>query len=288
MKTPASRDRNIMLKVAYDGTNYVGWQVQPNGRSVQECIESAIRKVTGEDIRVLCAGRTDSGVHALGQVASFRTRSTISAPQFRSAIQSGLPRERDIVIVESREVAAEFHATFSAVRKTYRYLLFDGDVCPPFARQFAAHSRVTLDAESMHQAAQYLCGTHDFRCFESHFPNKATSVRTIERATVSRAPMWTLWSASSGNASVDASEGDSPIIVLEFTADGFLYNMVRAIVGTLQEVGGGKHPPEHIRDVIASLDRSSAGMTAAAHGLYLVSVEYPEELLRAPADDSRS
>jgi tRNA pseudouridine38-40 synthase len=279
--------RNIMLVLAYDGTAYAGWQIQPNGLTVQECLESAIQRITGESVRVLCAGRTDAGVHAAGQVASFRTQSSIPAPQFRAALQSALPHERDIVVLESREVSPDFHATFSAIRKTYRYLLFDGSVCPPFLRRYVATSRVRLDAVAMHTAAQHLIGTHDFRCFESHYPNKATSVRTVERAAVTRTDVWWPWRETTQlSRDVPAvaegqAEATGPCLSFEVTADGFLYNMVRAIVGTLQEIGGGKQPPDHLRKVIRSLDRKHAGMTAAACGLHLIHVEYPPALLTA-------
>jgi tRNA pseudouridine38-40 synthase len=280
--TQESASRNIMLVVSYDGTNSAGWQVQPNARTVQECLEAAIQKITGETVRVLCAGRTDSGVHAIGQVANFRTCSRIPASRFRAAIQAELPRQRDIVVLESREVAKEFHATYNAIRKTYRYLLFDGESCPPFLRAYVAYSRSRLDVSAMHVAAQFLLGTHDFRCFESHYPNKATSVRTIEKAAFARTPPWSPWSASSVAGAKDKKSTltDSPLMAFEVTADGFLYNMVRAIVGTLQEIGEHKHPPDRMQTVIESQDRINAGMTAPAHGLYLAAVDYPASLLR--------
>lgn len=285
-----------MLTVAYDGTAYAGWQVQPGVLTVQECVESAVRQVTGESRRVLCAGRTDSGVHALGQVAAFRTDSRIPAPQFQAALQSALPRSRDIVILHSRDVHPDFHATFSAIRKTYRYLLFDGDVLPPFLQRFVSVSRSRLDVHAMQEAARELIGTHDFRCFESHFPNKATSVRTIENAVVRRTSVWQPWSdrllaeSRPDQEPEDVPGGDPagarPVIVFEFTADGFLYNMVRAIVGTLREIGTSRHPPEHIRTVLASQDRAAAGPTAAPTGLFLVRVEYPADLMTPPVTDS--
>lgn len=232
-----------------------------------------------------CAGRTDTGVHALGQAANFYTLSRIPERNFRLALQTSLPD--DITIVSAREVSLKFHATFSTVRKRYRYVLHDRGVCPPFLKRYCAPSRFFLDADRMHAAAQELLGRHDFRCFEKEYPNKETSVRTIFDAVVFRAGNWELW-----NSAVDTRTGcqnaiagqagnadDAPFIVFEVEADGFLYNMVCAIVGTLTDVGRGRRPVHALRDVIQSLDRSAAGMTAVPQGLYLVRVDYPPELL---------
>ncbi|MEZ6058801.1 MAG: tRNA pseudouridine(38-40) synthase TruA [Planctomycetaceae bacterium] len=277
------RTRNIMLVIAYQGTAYCGWQIQPNGLTIQECVESAIGKLTGNRPNVLCAGRTDSGVHALGQVASFRTDSSIPAAQFRRGIQRFVPD--DIAIVSSREVAPEFHATYSAVRKRYRYLLFDGPVLPPFLKNLVYRPRSSVDVDAMRAALPDLLGTHDFRCFESHFPNKATSVRTVMEASISRLPLADVWNPPHRWQPADARvhpDPGAPLLSFEIMADGFLYNMVRAIVGTLLRIGTGQRPVEYLRDVIASQDRGLAGSTAAAEGLYLVHVDYPPELLLPP------
>lgn len=275
-----------MLSIAYDGTAYHGWQVQPNGITVQECVESAVQKLTGESLRVLCAGRTDSGVHALGQVASFHTNSTIPAGQFRRGLQRFLPD--DITIVNSQPVASEFHATFSAIRKRYRYLIWDGPVTPPYLRHHAYRPRRALHVEPMQQALHALLGTHDFRCFETNYPNKATSVRTILQAEITRQMVPAVWMGGPSWRPADArphEDPERPLICFEVEADGFLYNMVRAIVGTLLRIGNGQRPPEYLAEVIASMDRGRAGSTAPAHGLYLVRVDYPEELLRSPMAD---
>lgn len=277
--------RNIMLTLAYQGTAYCGWQVQPNGLSVQECVERAVEKLTGTKSAVLCAGRTDAGVHALGQVANFRTNCPIPAGQLRRALQSYLPE--DIVIVRCSDVATKFHATYSAVRKRYRYVMFDGPVCPPFLKTLIHRSRHPLDADAMNDASGYLLGTHDFRCFESQYPNKQTSVRTIMEASVTRLPTWLPWQAghqwqSGGNHPSDVRSAEcvaSPFIVFDVMADGFLYNMVRAIVGTLVRIGLGQQLPEGMRQVIESQDRSQAGMNLPPGGLYLVHVDYPPPLL---------
>jgi tRNA pseudouridine38-40 synthase len=277
--------RNIMLTLAYDGTEYCGWQTQSNGKAVQECVELAIEKLTGVRSPVLCAGRTDSGVHALGQVVNFRTTSRIPAHQLRRGLQSFLPF--DIVIVAAQDVPLKFHATYSAIRKTYRYVLYDGVICPPFMRHLVHRVRQPLDVSAMQEAVAFLWGTHDFRCFETHYPNKQTSVRTIMHASIARLPAWLPWTTAhqwhTGSPHLseirNAEHLEQPFIVFEVTADGFLYNMVRAIVGTLMRIGNGQRPPDDMRLVIQSQDRNEAGMTASACGLYLVQVEYPPELL---------
>jgi len=276
---PAST-RNIMLTIAYDGTDYHGWQVQPNGVTVQEKVEEAILQLTGETLRVLCAGRTDSGVHALGQVASFQTSSDIPAIQFRRGLQRFLPG--DIRIVRSQQVATEFHATFSAVSKRYRYLMWDGPVAPPFLRNHAYRSRRAISVERMGEALPALLGTHDFRCFETNYPNKATSVRTISDVTIRRCAVPPLWDSVEAWQPTDQRNHEDParpLIEFEIEADGFLYNMVRAIVGTLLRIGNDQKRPDYLADVIDSLDLGTAGSTAPAEGLYLVNVQYPESLL---------
>jgi len=272
--------RNIMLTIAYDGTAYQGWQVQPNGITVQQKVEEAIHRLTGEELRILCAGRTDSGVHALGQVASFQTQSNIPAPQFRRAIQRFLPD--DIRVIRSQQVASEFHATFSAVRKRYRYLIWDGPVSPPFLNKHVYRPRRALHVAEMQAALPALSGTHDFRCFETNYPNKATSVRTILDAIIERRSSPEMWTTETQWQPLDArphEDPEHPLIVFEVEADGFLYNMVRAIVGTLLRIGNQQLPPEYLAEVISSMDRGMAGSTAPAEGLYLVRVDYPQELL---------
>ena len=280
--------RNIMLTIAYDGTNYRGWQIQPNGITVQECVERATEKLTGTRHNVLCAGRTDSGVHAIGQVASFRTESNIPAAQFRRGLQRHLPT--DIVVVSAQDVHYDFHATFSAVKKRYRYLLFDGPVVPPFLTNFVTKSRGPVNVAAMQNALPALLGTHDFRCFETNYPNKATSVRTVLDATLQRVPVWSMWSSGHQWQPTDPrphEDPGSPLVCFEVMADGFLYNMVRAIMGTLMRIGSGKKTPDYMREAIESMDRSHAGATAPAEGLYLVQVDYPDEFLRPALDDDQ-
>jgi tRNA pseudouridine38-40 synthase len=287
--------RNIRLTLAYDGTNYVGWQVQKNGLSIQEVLERAIEKLTGEKCPVLSAGRTDSGVHALGQVANFFTTSTIPARNFRPAIQDFLPH--DIVILNSCEAPHEFHATFKAVRKQYRYLIDNSPVPLPFLSKYTWSLRRRLDVAAMHDAAQLLLGTHDFRSFETDWPNKVTSVRTIFEIRVSRRPLWKLFSRSvsemtspplrkggqggssepvaiPGAIQSDPADETGEIICLDIVADGFLYNMVRSIAGTLVNVGRHKWDKSEVARILEAQDRSIAGSTAPACGLFLVEVWY--------------
>ncbi|MEX0718967.1 MAG: tRNA pseudouridine(38-40) synthase TruA [Planctomycetaceae bacterium] len=294
---------NLRLTLAYDGAAYVGWQVQPNGVSVQSVVERAIHRLTGEECRVLAAGRTDSGVHALGQVANFHTNSMIPVEKFVGGLQRFLPD--DVIVRDVREVPAEFHATYSAKRKRYRYVIHNSRIADPFLRRYAWRFGGTLDAAAMHAAAQALLGTHDFRAFESQWPNKATSVRTVLEATVRRVACWAPWSTASGRrepaggaAEKDAADfssfsntgggpgsygthrgADAPrspdeFVVFDIVADGFLYNMVRAILGTLVEVGRGKWTADDVRRILAAGDRDQSGDTAPACGLYLVRVDY--------------
>ena len=278
----AATPRNMMLTLAYDGTAYQGWQVQPNGVTVQACVESAVLQLTGEKRRVFCAGRTDTGVHALAQIANFHTNSEIPVEKLRRGLQTFLPA--DIVIVSATQVPMSFHATYSAIRKRYRYVIFDGDVCPPFLRNYVHSSRLRLNADLMTVAAQFLLGTHDFRCFETKYPNKETSIRTVMDVSLRRLSGWHPWATSHDWLSSDSrghDHPDQPFIVFEIMADGFLYNMVRAIIGTLTEIGRGRNAPEFMAEVIASMDRARAGMTAPPNGLYLVQVVYPDDLLQA-------
>ncbi len=268
--------RNIRLTLAYDGTNYVGWQVQPNGPTVQAAVERAIHKLTGESIRLLAAGRTDSGVHALGQVANFHTACTIPVEKFRPALEQFLPD--DIAIRESAEVPAEFHATHWAIRKRYRYVIMTRDKRHPFLRNSVVRFTQPLDVAAMQQAADELVGTHDFRCFESQFGSRASSVRTVMEATFGRHAEWPVWERTDSLAGPPQPQSAGDFLWFDIVADGFLYNMVRAIVGTLLKVGRGRWQPADIRRIIAGQDRSQAGETAPAHGLYLVKVDYRTEM----------
>jgi tRNA pseudouridine38-40 synthase len=243
--------------------------------------------LTGESVRVLSSGRTDAGVHALGQVANFQTSSSIPADKWRAALQGQLPP--DIVVLQSAAAPPEFHATYSATSKRYRYVIRNALVDDPFLRRYAWRINSDLDVDAMAAAARSLAGTHDFRCFETEFPNKATSVRTVLDVDVRQVSGWNVWwpaplAAPRGLSGLPAARGSdsAEFVCFEIEADGFLYNMVRAIVGTLVNIGRGKWPVAALEQAIASQDRSHAGETVPPQGLYLVLVRYPEQLYIPP------
>jgi tRNA pseudouridine38-40 synthase len=273
--------RNIRLTLAYDGTAYVGWQVQPNGVSVQSVVEEAIRNVIGKPVSLLAAGRTDAGVHAIGQVANFHIESSIPCRGFKAGLTTFLPA--DIVVRTAEDVGLEFHATHDARRKQYRYVIYNARPRYPFLRRFAHEVYAPLDTAGMQEAAQVLVGRHDFRAFESHHPNKATSVRTIFEARVQRHAGWSTWHADSDAVCEHSQAG--AFIWIDLVADGFLYNMVRAIAGTLIRVGERKWSPADMRAILESGERRRAGSTAPACGLYLVRVEYDEAAASAALDE---
>lgn len=246
--------RNIKITLAYDGTDFNGWQTQPGFRTVQETLELAIARLTAEPkIRVNASGRTDAGVHAVGQVANFYTTSTIPGAALVRAINAHLPD--DIVLSAAVEVPETFDANHDAVRKLYRYVIHDGAVPSPFMRRYACQSKRPLDAEAMRRAATPLRGRHDFHSFETNWPNRTSSVRTITHLAVNRVGDW-IW--------------------LDVEADGFLYNMVRAIAGTLINVGRGHWPETQVQEILQAENRTDAGPTAPAQGLFLMRVTYED------------
>lgn len=258
--------RNIKLTIAYEGTNYVGWQVQPNGPSVQTEVEKAINRLTHEEIRVTVAGRTDSGVHALGQVANFHTDSKIVCDKIQRALQTYLPS--DIAVRKVEDVPGDFHATYSAKRKHYRYLILNSPIANPMLHRFSLRNTTRLDIDLMQEAANHLLGTHDFRCFETNYPNKSTSVRTMLSASVTRQDNWSMWTPA------NPFMGDLELVCFDIVGNGFLYNMVRSIVGTLLKVGMKRWHPDRMREIIETQDRKFAGETAPPQGLYLMEVMY--------------
>jgi tRNA pseudouridine38-40 synthase len=245
--------RNFKLVVSYDGTDFHGWQTQPGLRTVQTTLENALAKLTGQVLRINASGRTDTGVHAVAQVVNFRCDTGLTADVFVRGLNANLPE--DVVITDAVEMPNAFDANRDAKKKLYRYVIHDGGVPDLFMRRYCHHSRYRLDASAMARAAAVLRGKHDFACFETDWPNRASSVRTITHLTLNRMGDW-IW--------------------LDVEADGFLYNMVRAIAGTLIDVGRGYWPENQVADILESRDRTRAGPTAPARGLFLMRVTYDE------------
>lgn len=242
---------NIKLIIEYDGSHYCGWQYQPNGVSIQQVIEDTLFELTGEKIRIHGSGRTDAGVHALGQAASFSTNSKIPPEKFSHALNQKLPA--DISIVSSCEVNENFHARFSAVGKHYKYLLFNRETRSPFYTNRAYRVNRELNVSAMKEAATEFLGTHDFKGFMAAGSQVSDTVRSISEMFI---------------------EVNGDIIEINVKGTGFLYNMVRIIAGTLLECGLGKLGIEDVPAIIMSGERDAAGPTLPAHGLYLVEVIY--------------
>ncbi len=245
--------RNIKLTLQYDGTEYFGWQRQKNThRTVQEVVETALHKIIKERVSLLCAGRTDAGVHAAMQVANFTTRSAIPAVNIGRALNAALPA--DIRVILSQEVPLAFHSTHQVKSKTYRYTIQNGPVHDVFLRRYACWYAGRLDIKKMRQAAAVLVGRHDFSAFRNlQKHTRKTTVRRIDAISLKR------------------SKG---CILIDVSGRGFLYNMVRTIAGTLMDVGRGKIPPADLKKILAAKNRSWAGPTAPAHGLCLLKVLY--------------
>jgi tRNA pseudouridine38-40 synthase len=276
--------RTVKLTIAYEGTAYAGWQLQPGKPTVQEAIEKAVARVTGRHAHVLASGRTDAGVHALGQVVAFRTESALPAEVLMRAINANLPE--DIAVLAAVDAPAGFHPIRDVVRKVYRYTIDDGPIRDVFRRHFVWHYVFgRLDVDAMRRAAVPLLGTHDFTSFETSGAKRKTSVRTVARLSVERGR-----AGQGGERREARDEGrgaadclarpimplceTDELITIEIEADGFLYNMVRTIVGTLVEVGRGSRPETWPADVLAALDRRCAGPTAPPQGLCLIKAEY--------------
>ena len=245
--------RNIKLTVSYDGTDFHGWQRQPGLRTVQELLEDALAQLTGTRPATNASGRTDAGVHALGQVVHFLTISHHSNETFVRALNAILPH--DIRVLAAEEKPQAFHATLDAKSKVYRYAIDNGTFADVFQLRYCWHVHPPLDAAAMARAGRFLLGRHNFRSFETDWPNRMSSVRTIFDLTVERA---------------------GAFVTIEVEADGFLYNMVRSIAGTLMLVGAGKRSESWVADVLAGQSRVLAGPTAPAKGLFLVKVDYSE------------
>lgn len=243
--------RRIRLTVAYDGTNYNGWQIQPNGITIEAVLNRTISSLTGEDIAVIGASRTDSGVHARCNCAVFDTRMRMPASKFAYALNQRLPD--DIRIRKSEETATDWHPRKCSSIKTYEYRIVNEEFPDPLNRLYAHFCYLKLDAEKMQRAAKYLVGEHDFKSFCSVNTQAESTIRMITKITV------------------DRQENQ---ILIRVSGTGFLYNMVRIIAGTLLEVGAGKYEPEYVQEILAACDRSKAGPTAPARGLTLVKYEF--------------
>ena len=243
--------RNIKLTIEYDGKDFNGWQKQPNKLNIQGTIEQAIKSITNEDVELNASGRTDAGVHALGQVANFKTNSQIPIEKFAIAINSRL--KKSIVIKKAEEVDERFHSRLNCKKKTYRYVINNTPEGTAIYRNLETHIPQKLDVEKMKRAVKYFEGEHDFKAFKASGTSSKSSVRTIYKT--------------------ELYEKDNKIYI-ELTGNGFLYNMVRIIAGTLVDVGLGKIKPEQIEDILKNGKREDAGKTLPPNGLYLLKVEY--------------
>ena len=257
---------SFKLTLSYDGTGLVGWQRQASGTSVQGLLEDALAELEGRPVPVIGAGRTDAGVHALGQVASTSLTRPIDAISLARALNAKLPPA--VRVLDSVDAPASFHARFDARAKTYRYRSWNGDPVPPFERAYVWHISERLDVSSMASAASIFVGEHDFAAFQSTGTEQATTVRRMLAASVSAAP-------ASGLAAFAATCGT--LLEFEVTGDGFLRHMVRSMAGTLVEVGRGRHPSSWVAEVLESRARARAGPRAPAEGLFLVRVEYAHQ-----------
>lgn len=243
--------RNIKLVIEYDGKGFNGWQKQPLKPNIQGEIENAIYEITGEKIELYGSGRTDAGVHALGQVANFKTNSSILLEKIPYALNSKL--KKSIIIKSAEEVDEKFHSRYNCKEKTYRYIINNSKQGTAIYRGLEVHMSNKLNVEDMKKAVKYFEGEYDFSSFKSSGTSSKDAVRKIHKAKLSE---------------------DGEKIIIELTGSGFLYNMVRIIAGTLVDVGLGKISPNDIPEIIESKDRKRAGKTLPAHGLYLMNVKY--------------
>jgi tRNA pseudouridine38-40 synthase len=248
--------RNIKLTIEYDGKDFNGWQKQPNKLNIQGTIEKAIESITGEQIDLMASGRTDAGVHAFGQVANFKTESNIPIEKMAIAINSKL--KKSIIIKKAEEVEERFHSRLSCKQKTYRYVINNSEYGSAIYRNLECHIPYKLDVDKMKEAAKYFEGEHDFKAFKASGTSSKSSVRKIYKAIV---------------------YNENEKIYIELTGNGFLYNMVRIIAGTLVDVGVGKINPEDIPNIIKEQKRENAGKTLPPQGLFLLEVKYDEKCI---------
>ena len=244
--------RNIKLVIEYDGKEFNRLAKQPDKLNIQGTIEKAIEEITGEEVDLTASGRTDRGVHALGQVANFKTNSNIPVEKIPIALNTKL--KKSIRILSAEEVDEKFHSRLTCKKKTYRYIINNSEYGTAIYRNLETHIPMKLDLEKMQEAVKYFEGEHDFKSFKASGTSSKSSVRTIYKADVIQIP--------------------NNRIYIELTGNGFLYNMVRIIAGTLVEVGIGKIEPKKIKEIIKSEKRENAGKTLPPQGLYLIKVEY--------------
>lgn len=246
--------KRIRIVVAYDGSGYCGWQIQPNGVTIEEILNRKLCKITGEDIHIIGASRTDSGVHALGNVAVFDTESRIPPERFAYALNQKLPG--DIVVISSDEVEADWHPRYqNNITKTYEYHIYNNRMPNPLKQRYSTFVSFPLDIENMREGAAYLVGEHDFVSFCNVRTNASDTVRTVKELLIIE------------------KDGD---IVIRIKGTGFLYNMVRIIAGVLIRVGRGFYRPERVKEILEARERTADGVTAPANGLVLVGIEYGE------------
>ncbi|MDI3312315.1 MAG: tRNA pseudouridine(38-40) synthase TruA [Thermoanaerobacterium sp.] len=243
--------RNIVLVIEYDGTNYHGWQIQKNALTIQEVITKAIKKITLEDVNLIGSSRTDAGVHALNQVANFTSNCNIPASKIPNALNSLLPK--DIVIKDAYDADMDFHSRYSAKGKRYKYIIYNRKFNSPIYRNYSWHISNELDLDRMTESLMYLKGTHDFSAFKASGSSVKDSVRTVRDILLKK---------------------NDFNVEFEIEADGFLYNMVRIIVGTIVDVGLGKINPIDVKEILDSKNRCMAGKTAPPQGLFLTKIYY--------------
>lgn len=248
--------KRIKLVIAYDGTNYCGWQIQPNGLTIEEVLNRKLSELLKEEIQVIGASRTDSGVHALGNVAVFDTNTRIPAEKISYALNQRLPQ--DITIQNSIEVSMDFHPRHCNSIKTYEYRILNRKFPMPLERLYSYFVYMPLNVLPMKKAAEYIVGEHDFKSFCSTRSQVENTVRRIDSLTVTK---------------------ENDMIIIRIMGNGFLYNMVRILVGTLMKVGLGVYPPEHVKEILEACDRSKAGPKVPGRGLTLVKIDYEDETI---------
>ncbi|MBM3255038.1 MAG: tRNA pseudouridine(38-40) synthase TruA [Candidatus Omnitrophica bacterium] len=257
--------RNLKITLEYDGAGYYGWQVQTRAHNtIQATLEKTLRSILKEKIDLIGSGRTDSGVHALSQVANFKTSSSIPVRRLGLALNALLPH--DIVVTSVKQVAHDFHAIRSARSKVYRYFILNRSYSSALLAGRAYFYKLPLDIKLMRKAAAALVGRHDFKAFSASATKAKTTVRTIKKINIKRIPYNPL--------GLSVKRRERPLIVIDIESEGFLYNMVRNIVGTLIDIGRKRIPAHDIKRILHSKDRGLAGPTAPAQGLFLIKINY--------------